>query len=495
MPIDPSIALGVQPFKIESPVNQLAQFMQMQGLQQANQLNGMKMDEYQRTKDRQNKMLTLLGGLGQDATDDQRSKVLKGAGYFDEADKIEKGVLDRMKTKSEVDAKDIETAYKRVNVAGQTFKFVSDNPSLENANAAIDHLVTMGIYTPEMATTYKGQVSADPSPANISRMAQLAFRSALDAKSQLPTLTNFNAGDRQVNQAADPVTGKVTETGSTAILESANNVANNKRIAQEGSLNRGVQIRSQNLVDARAKDANRIAEGQLSSGGPVLGAPVPAVLPWANQSNQKDANKVKAAEQQRGAKEIEKDLDAAKKERGAAASAKRFIELNNKTNTGGLVDRMGVTRGLQSLGGYYAEMEAITAQLAPAMRVEGSGSTSDFDGKQFERATVGVDKPKSTNKNIANGVIARAQQAEEYADFRQTYFEQNGTLQGADRFWKDYANKNPIFDPAKDGTFELNKSRKTWKEHFKAGNSASANSLSDSEAAELKALRERLGKK
>ena len=142
MPIDSSIAMSFNPVKIESPVNQLAQFMQMQGLQQANQLNGMKMDEYTRTKERQNKMLGLLGGLGADVTDDQRVKVLKGAGYFDEADKIEKGVLDRIKTKSEADAKDIETAHKRVNIAGQTFKFVSDNPSEENAHAAIDHLVT-----------------------------------------------------------------------------------------------------------------------------------------------------------------------------------------------------------------------------------------------------------------------------------------------------------------------------------------------------------------
>lgn len=255
------------------------------------------------------------------------------------------------------------------------------------------------------------------------------------------------------------------------------------------------------MADARSKEANKLKQQELDAQGqpsnaPVLGVPMPTVFPWSNQSNPKDANKVKANEQTRGAKEIEKDIDFAKKENDAAAAAKRFIELNKNTPTGGLVDRMGVTRGLQSLGSEYSEMESITAKLAPSMRAEGSGSTSDFDGKQFERATVGVDKPKTTNENIAKGVIARAQNSQEYADFRQTYLEQNGTLQGADRFWKDYSNKNPIFDPNKEGTFALNPSRKTWRQHFQAGNPAAApgEGLSAAEAAELADLRQRLKK-
>jgi hypothetical protein len=202
---------------------------------------------------------------------------------------------------------------------------------------------------------------------------------------------------------------------------------------------------------------------------PVLGVPVPTVMPWANQSNGKDANKVKLAEIARGGKEVEKDTDAARKERVTAEAAKRFIELNEEVNTGGLTDKMGVTRLAQSMGPKYSEMESITARLAPAMREPGSGSTSDFDGKQFERATVGVDKPKAANKNIATAIIARAELAQDYADFRQTYLEQNGTLQGADRHWKQYTDQNPIFDRRKKDGFDLNPNRKGWREHFGAG--------------------------
>jgi hypothetical protein len=122
-------------------------------------------------------------------------------------------------------------------------------------------------------------------------------------------------------------------------------------------------------------------------------------------------------------------------------------------------------------------MEAITAKLAPAMRVPGSGHTSDYDIKQFERATVGVDKPTAANKNIAAAIIAQAQQTQDYADFRNSYLEQNGTLVGSDRYWKEYANKNPIFDPkGKAGSFMLNAGRKPWKDYFaaNAGGAAAA---------------------
>jgi hypothetical protein len=48
MPIDSSIALGVKPVQIESPLNQMANVYALQNAQQSNQLNKMKMDEYTR---------------------------------------------------------------------------------------------------------------------------------------------------------------------------------------------------------------------------------------------------------------------------------------------------------------------------------------------------------------------------------------------------------------------------------------------------------------
>jgi len=48
--VDPSIALGVKPLQLDNPMNAMAMYSQIQGAQQANQLNQMKMAEYERAR-------------------------------------------------------------------------------------------------------------------------------------------------------------------------------------------------------------------------------------------------------------------------------------------------------------------------------------------------------------------------------------------------------------------------------------------------------------
>lgn len=456
-----------------------------------------------------------------EAAGDQNAlvKALNAKGLYKQAQSIQASIQGAEKTAAEIAKNKAQTGSAEAQTSAAKFKLEQEKRAAaatrmatfktpDEAIADLQAKIQSGEVTPE-----QGEQLAQSIPRDAAQFGQWQLghlRSLLTPQQLIEqgTAKPVKESDGQVQFYRDmnpnsPTYGKVVDGTKSQLQASPEAVLTDARTRSEGAANRGVQMRGQNMTNDRFREANDLKgreldmSGQPSNGGSVLGAPVPSVLPWANQSNSKDANKVKAAEQTRGAKEIEKDIDAARKEKDAAASAKRFIQLNENTNTGGLVDRVGITRGLQSLGSDYSEMESITAKLAPAMRVEGSGSTSDFDGKQFERATVGVDKPKATNTNIAKGVIARAQQAEEYADFRQTYLEQNGTLQGADRFWKDYANKNPIFDPTKEGTFELNKARKSWKEHFKSGKPAASPAgagLSAEEAAELAELRRRLGK-
>lgn len=141
MPINPNIALSVKPIQFESPVNQLANVLQIQGAQQANDLNRMKMDEYQRTADRQSKLQSLLSGLPQGASDDDRVSALRSSGYLDEADKVQTGVLNRRKTDSEIAGRNVE-------VLGKTMQFYKDNIN--------------GIKTPEQAQQWVTAVHSDP---------------------------------------------------------------------------------------------------------------------------------------------------------------------------------------------------------------------------------------------------------------------------------------------------------------------------------------------
>ena len=59
--VDPNIALGVKPIQIENPMNQYAAMSQIQSSQQANQLNAMKMQEYERGLGEENKLRALFG--------------------------------------------------------------------------------------------------------------------------------------------------------------------------------------------------------------------------------------------------------------------------------------------------------------------------------------------------------------------------------------------------------------------------------------------------
>lgn len=275
MALNTNLIMGFQQPKIESPLNQLSQVLQIQQAQQANKLYAQKADEYQRGVEDQNRLRQLMGGLGAGATDEQRVSALRGGGYFDQADKLEGGILTRQKTGAEVaktsaeaKAKELEGSLKKLDVAGQTFGFVLKNPSLENAHAALDYLGANGIYTPELVAQYKAQTAANP--ASIPQLAETAFRSVLSAKDQLSKVDTLNAGDRQVTQSVDPVTEKVAQLGTQVIGQSADNKAttsasieNNKRTVG-ASLENAAATRE---VANATRDAAKIQTGFANEQG------------------------------------------------------------------------------------------------------------------------------------------------------------------------------------------------------------------------------------
>ena len=59
--IDTSIPMGFRPIQIESPVNQMAALSQLQGLQQQQQMNALKMQEYQQQVQDKNELARIMG--------------------------------------------------------------------------------------------------------------------------------------------------------------------------------------------------------------------------------------------------------------------------------------------------------------------------------------------------------------------------------------------------------------------------------------------------
>ena len=197
-----------------------------------------------------------------------------------------------------------------------------------------------------------------------------------------------------------------------------------------------------------------------------MGLPRPTNLPWSRISDDKSRAVMQRNVYATDSKTLEKDKENAKILTNFSADADRFIELNRNVPTGSAIDKVPGGKWLASFGTDNAEMQSITAKTAPNMRPQGAGSTSNWDASQYERATLSVEKPGKTNLNIAKAMKARAQNENDFVDFRQAYLEQNQTLAGSDKYWDAYSKANPIFDKNKPGSLALNENRIPWRDYF-----------------------------
>lgn len=262
--IDATIPLGVKPVHIENPLAQMVQLAQLQSAQQTNDLASLKMQQMRREE---SDLQSLRSGVAEPGAD--VGKVLLGLGRVDEYAKWQKGQGDLKKSDAETEAKRIETAHKRVDMLGQASGWLRDNPTPDNAMLVAQHLQQYGILTPEQAQASIARIQADPSPQNIAKLATMAYQTALSAKDQLPSYQTRNTGGSTDTIAINPVTGGVQVANSVRNTQSPDNAATNARSAAEGAANRAVQVRGQNMTDARQRDANAVQQGQKTQQGVI----------------------------------------------------------------------------------------------------------------------------------------------------------------------------------------------------------------------------------
>ena len=235
--------------------------------------------------------------------------------------------------------------------------------------------------------------------------------------------------------------------------------------------------KAQHASDLSVEDRIRIAQASRN----------PPITPETNLNSFPDAPyapnpykvlRPQAAEQmyraQQGAyqKLQQENLDATAKARAGIQDASQFMQLN-KQHPGSLAERApwflggSAARGITGMFSDPAQnMDAIQNRLAPLMRAPGSGSISNYDAQQFMSATLGRDKSLAANNNIATGLKTRFQNEIDRSNFQDKYFAIHGHMNGMDRTWQQYLNDNPIFDPDKPGTFDLNKDRQGWEQYF-----------------------------
>lgn len=121
-----------------------------------------------------------------------------------------------------------------------------------------------------------------------------------------------------------------------------------------------------------------------------------------------------------------------------------FARLQQQQGTGGLLALPFARQVTGALDPEVASMNAITARLAPAQRVPGSGTTSDRDLSLFLQASPSASQPKKTNDAIIDRGRQEGARRQLYAEFLDNYARQNGTLNGAQAAWRDYYDPPPV---------------------------------------------------
>lgn len=210
---------------------------------------------------------------------------------------------------------------------------------------------------------------------------------------------------------------------------------------------------------------------QTTPGGANTGTgivPSSSKKPWSNLQTIKETDKVKATERQKGIDRIDDLTKGFSALDSMEQQLKRFQFLNQSNSTGRLTSLPGIQGLRESFDAGFQEMNSIASSIVPKMREPGSGATSDFDAKMFQRATIGVDKAQDVNDAIINAQVIHIQRQREKVNFLNDYLAENGHIgPEAEKEWRRYINANPIFDKnAPEGSFTLNPNRRTYQEFF-----------------------------
>jgi hypothetical protein len=173
MPIDPRIAMGFQPtVQLESPLNRLAKFQQIQSGQQEQQFNALRMQEAQAAQEERN----ALRQLDPSSPDyqSQLSKISPSLGIAYQKEQLAARNAEASRSKAEIELK---TARRKF--IDDARRNLSSNPSDENIKAWAQDSVIENLYSPEEAESQAAQLLA-LSPSERTRVLASSGASAAE---------------------------------------------------------------------------------------------------------------------------------------------------------------------------------------------------------------------------------------------------------------------------------------------------------------------------
>lgn len=258
MAIDASIALGVKPVQLESPINQMSNVYALQNAAQSNQLNQMKMEEYKRGLAEEDQFKNALLSSKDDAGIKNAFYSLGQKGVKAYADYQKSNVetgnlkLTGQETQGKINKQKMEQRQ-------ATLRDTSRNPSDANLTAHVEDVMMSPFYSAEEKAASQRmltQLLAMPIP---DRQAFLASQGA-SASDLKPNIQMQNIGGSS-NVLSVPAYGGAPTTLSTTKMTASPGELLTASTAKAGQ---DITKRGQDLTNARELEKIAIDKGKNS---------------------------------------------------------------------------------------------------------------------------------------------------------------------------------------------------------------------------------------
>lgn len=406
MPINPSIAMSYRAPDIQ-PQNMLADYAAIQQIQsgkQAQQLNALQMQEYQRARAEEEGVRNYL--VGKDlAAPETRTGLTQfgktGLGYAKSLGEAETAELTKKKTKLEISDKEFDLKKKRLD---RSFTDLTNFDTVADVLGHIKKQLDVGEIDQATAQQLASQVPQ--SDAELPRFQIAMLRKTLGAKEQLEmskqTTKDTDRGgyierqtyDAQGKPVGEPVKLPKTATIGERTAQGQLGVAQ-QRLAQEGQ---GVTYQT----DAQG---NLMAlPSRLSAGG------VPTATPVTGAGGVPVKGKLSAFAEKTAAQKVQtgKDINQAIFELKNVAKEGGLIDQSTGSGAGKLIDIAAGFGGKAMPGAIAAGQLAPIADLVLKMvpRFEGPQSNKDTESyKQAAGQLADTSLPTKIRKAAANEII------------------------------------------------------------------------------------------
>jgi hypothetical protein len=261
MPLDPSIILGGRAPQLDDPMTVRAKQATLADLMGRQQMQQMQMQETQRGQQEAQTLADLYRTAGNDPQALVQGMAQRGLGARIPGFQKQQAELGEATTKNQ--AAQLKLASDRLKLIGARLSSRLANPNVtqDDVIGDISGLVQEGIIDQEHGARLARGLPGDPGRL---RQALLAEGMRVMDESKriellLPKTEVRNMGGSDQQFITDQLTGQITPGQSFAKTATQDSLLTDKRTREEGALNRGVQLRGQNLTDARSREANASA--------------------------------------------------------------------------------------------------------------------------------------------------------------------------------------------------------------------------------------------